>query len=88
MIFFQAHDWVTGYGMYPLPTEEENCQLVEVTEMEVNNSVSSVPKLDTLILVKSMIKNHSFQNPFRERFQRNGRSNSAPETYECRHNDR
>ena len=57
----QAHDWVTGYGLYPLPTEQDNCHLVEVTENEVNNSVNSYPKLDTLILVKSMIKNHSFQ---------------------------
>ncbi len=52
----------------------------------------SVPKLDTLILVKTMIKNHSFSNPFnsnnnnsgadgpgRSRFRNNGRSNSAPE---------
>ncbi len=36
---------------------------VEVTESEVDNSVNSIPKLDTLILVKSMIKNHSFQVP-------------------------
>ena len=74
--------------MFSLPTEEDNCQLVEVTETEVKNSVNSMPKLDTLILVKSMIKNHSFQNPFRETFQRNGRSNSAPEDYDCMHNDR
>ncbi len=42
----------------------------------------SVPKLDTLILVKSMIKNHSFVNPYsasRSRFRSDGRSNSAPE---------
>ena len=53
-----------------------------MTEKEVDDSIRSVPKLDTLILVKSMIKNHSFTNPFstiKDRFQTNGRSNSAPE---------
>lgn len=78
----KAHDWVTGFGLWPLPCEEDNCTLVEVTDSEVNNSVRTVPKLDTLILVKTMIKHHSFTNPFnqlRSRFQSNGRSNSAPE---------
>ena len=98
------HDWVTGFGIYPLATEEENCELVEVTDYEVEESVRyaiiasincvkflkfnplyrSVPKLDTLILVKSMIKNHSFVNPFssiKSRFRSNGRSNSAPEVH-------
>jgi len=61
----KTHDWVTGYGLYPMATEIDNCRhLVEVTENEVENSVQSVPKLDTLILVKAMIKNHSFSNPF------------------------
>ena len=60
-----AHEWVTGYGLYPMASELENCRtLVEVTENEVQNSVHSVPKLDTLIMVKAMIKNHSFSNPF------------------------
>ena len=50
----QVHDWVTGFGCYPLISEEENCKsgLVEVTDAEVEESVQSVPKLDTLILVK------------------------------------
>jgi [calcium/calmodulin-dependent protein kinase] kinase len=73
--------------MYPLPQEEDNCrELVEVTENEIEDSVHSVPKLDTLILVKSMIKNRSFSNPFslaaKERYQKNGRANSAPEAYD------
>ena len=45
---------MTGFGCYPLISEEENCKsgLVEVTDAEVEESVQSVPKLDTLILVK------------------------------------
>ena len=39
---FQVHDWVTGFGIYPLATEEENCELVEVTENEVEESVRCV----------------------------------------------
>ena len=78
---------MTGCGLYPLPEEEQNCrELVEVTDNDVENSVHSVPKLDTLILVKAMIKNKSFSNPFslaaKERYQKNGRSNSAPEAYD------
>lgn len=46
------HDWVTMYDLKPMLKEEENCQLIEVTEHEVQNSVRSIPKLDTLILVK------------------------------------
>lgn len=81
-LLLQTHPWVTACGLYPLPTEEENCQLVEVTDSEVDRCVRSVPKLDTLILVKTMIKNHSFTNPFisiRHKFASDGRSNSAPE---------
>ena len=33
----QAHDWVTGLGLYPLPTEEENCELIEITDLDVDN---------------------------------------------------
>ena len=44
--------WVTGYGLYPMMRKESNCGLIEVTEDEVENSVKSIPKLDTLILVK------------------------------------
>lgn len=78
------HDWVTGYGLYPMASEMDNCRhLVEVTENEVQNSVHSVPKLDTLILVKAMIKNHSFANPFNAKANNPmERANSAPEGYD------
>ena len=46
-------DWVTMYGLNPLHKEEENCQFIEVTEHEVQSSVQSIPKRDTLILVKT-----------------------------------
>lgn len=52
---------MTKDGADPLATEEENCQLVEVTEEDVLKVVTSIPKLDTLILIKTMLKNHSFQ---------------------------
>lgn len=100
----KTNDWVTGYGLYPMASEVENCRhLVEVTENEVQNSVQSVPKLDTLILVKAMIKNHSFSNPFnnpggqggpgggsggRPKSSPVGRCNSAPETYDIYNDNR
>ncbi|KAJ8910032.1 hypothetical protein NQ315_003462 [Exocentrus adspersus] len=63
----KEHPWVTKNGACPLPTEEENCQLVEVTEEDVAKVITSIPKLDTLILIKHMLKKHSFQNPFLHR---------------------
>ncbi|XP_026842890.1 calcium/calmodulin-dependent protein kinase kinase 1 isoform X1 [Drosophila persimilis] len=93
----KINDWVTTSGVYPLPTEEENCCLVQVDEEDINSVVRSIPKLDTLILIKTMLKKHSFGNPFikgvsgkalqpggsrLERFVRAGRSNSAPGSYQ------
>ena len=43
---------MTGYGVYPMMEEEENCTLIEVTEDEVENSVQHINNLDSLILVK------------------------------------
>merc|ERR1719483_1159369 len=48
----KEHQWVTGYGVYPMLEEGMNCTLIEVTEDEVENSVRSIHNLDTLILVK------------------------------------
>jgi len=82
--------------MYPLPTEDENCCLVQVDDDDINSVVRSIPKLDTLILIKTMLKNHSFGNPFvkgisgrapqpggsrLQKFIQAGRSNSAPGSY-------
>uniref|UniRef100_A0A336LNS4 calcium/calmodulin-dependent protein kinase n=1 Tax=Culicoides sonorensis TaxID=179676 RepID=A0A336LNS4_CULSO len=92
----KEHQWVTANNSAQLPSEEENCRLIQISEEELNNAVSSIPKLDTLILIKTMLKKHSFQNPFSrsisgrtpqrggskiERFIRSGRSNSAPGGY-------
>lgn len=79
-----------------MPSEEDNCRLVQVNDEDIHTVVKSIPKLDTLILIKTMLKKHSFQNPFvkgisgrapqcggsrLERFTRAGRSNSAPGAY-------
>uniref|UniRef100_A0A7N9CB31 calcium/calmodulin-dependent protein kinase n=1 Tax=Macaca fascicularis TaxID=9541 RepID=A0A7N9CB31_MACFA len=71
------HPWVTRHGAEPLPSEDENCTLVEVTEEEVENSVKHIPSLATVILVKTMIRKRSFGNPF-EGSRREERSLSAP----------
>jgi len=58
----KRHDWVTRAGAEALPTERDNyCrEPVEVSEEEMMNVVKSIPKLNTLILIKAMLKNHSF----------------------------
>ncbi|GLH00285.1 Serine/threonine-protein kinase tricorner, partial [Gryllus bimaculatus] len=63
-VYGQVHEWVTDGGAAPLPSEQENCQRVEVTEEEVEAVAQSIPRLGTLCLVKAMLKKHSFQNPF------------------------
>ncbi|XP_074868389.1 calcium/calmodulin-dependent protein kinase kinase 2 isoform X3 [Carettochelys insculpta] len=73
----KLHPWVTKSGAEPLPTEDENCTLVEVTEEEVENSVKHIPSLATVILVKTMIRKRSFGNPF-EGSRREERSLCAP----------
>ncbi|KAJ1524028.1 hypothetical protein ONE63_010569 [Megalurothrips usitatus] len=60
----KEHPWVTADGADPLPSEEENCVLVELSDEDLEGVVTSIPKLDTLILIKTMLKKHSFQNPF------------------------
>ncbi|XP_049287213.1 calcium/calmodulin-dependent protein kinase kinase 1 isoform X3 [Anopheles funestus] len=92
----KEHTWLTRHGTVRIPTEEENCRLVQINDEDMNSVVKSIPKLDTLILIKTMLKKHSFQNPFTkgisgrapqaggsrlERFCRSGRSNSAPGDY-------
>ncbi|NWI14389.1 KKCC2 kinase, partial [Crypturellus soui] len=73
----KLHPWATKNGAELLPTEDENCTLVEVTEEEVENSVKHIPSLATVILVKTMIRKRSFGNPF-EGSKREERSLSAP----------
>lgn len=56
------HAWLTNSGSEPLPSEADNCRLpVTVTDEEVERVVTTIPKLDTLILIKTMLKQHSFQ---------------------------
>ncbi|CAK1590050.1 unnamed protein product [Parnassius mnemosyne] len=64
MQVIKEHEWVTDGGKNPLPSEQENCRLVEVTDEDMASVVTSIPNLSTLILIKTMLKKHSFQNPF------------------------
>lgn len=43
------HPWVTKNGEEPLPSEEEHCSVVEVTEEEVKNSVKLIPSWTTVV---------------------------------------
>jgi len=83
------HSWVTSNGKHCLPNKNKNCLLVQISDDDMNNAVSSIPKLDTLILIKTMLKKHSFHNPFgrsilnkfsKQALFRKCRSNSAPGT--------
>ncbi|KAG9354649.1 hypothetical protein JZ751_001362 [Albula glossodonta] len=73
----KVHPWVTRHGAEPLPSEDENCILIEVTEEEVENSVKHIPSLATVILVKTMLRKRSFGNPF-DWGRREERCPSAP----------
>lgn len=45
---------------FPLPGEKENCHLVDMTEEDKIKVVTSIPKLDTLMLINTL-KKHSFE---------------------------
>uniref|UniRef100_A0A915CYV7 calcium/calmodulin-dependent protein kinase n=1 Tax=Ditylenchus dipsaci TaxID=166011 RepID=A0A915CYV7_9BILA len=62
----KTNGWVTQDGNQPMPSEDENCHLVTVTEEEIENCVRVIPRLDTLILVKAMGHRKRFGNPFRK----------------------
>lgn len=40
---------MTKHGEEPLPSEEEHCSVVEVTEEEVKNSVKLIPSWTTVV---------------------------------------
>ncbi|CEF65470.1 Protein kinase domain and Serine/threonine-/dual specificity protein kinase, catalytic domain and Protein kinase-like domain-containing protein [Strongyloides ratti] len=65
LVEIKNHPWVTKDGKYLMLSEEENCHLVTVTEEEIKNCVRIIPRLDTLILIKSMGHRKRFGNPFR-----------------------
>ncbi|XP_077422730.1 calcium/calmodulin-dependent protein kinase kinase 1b isoform X2 [Vanacampus margaritifer] len=74
----KLHPWVTECGANPLPLEEDHCTAVEVTDEEVEKSVTLVSSLSAMILVKSMLRKRSFSNPFECQARRAERSMSAP----------
>lgn len=63
----KEHSWVTCDGAWSLPAEEDNCSSdpLEITAEDLDNSVRSIPHLASLILVKAMLRKHSFQHPFK-----------------------
>ncbi|KAI7860789.1 kinase-like domain-containing protein [Circinella umbellata] len=57
----RVHPWVTKHGEDPMISEEENCQMVvtEVTEEEINNAISSIASIFTVMKAVSKFKRHS-----------------------------
>lgn len=84
----KVHAWVTRRGTCSMPSEEENCHLVTVTEEEIENCVRVIPRLDTLILVKAMGHRKRFGNPFKSfsntaSIQKQWKSNSVKDPTYC-----
>ncbi|CAI4230624.1 unnamed protein product [Auanema sp. JU1783] len=75
----KSHEWVTRRGTVRMPTEEENCHLVTVTQEEIENCVRVIPRLDTLILVKAMGHRKRFGNPFKNNLRAGSTSSSMRE---------
>ncbi|KAI9257159.1 kinase-like domain-containing protein [Phascolomyces articulosus] len=57
----RVHPWVTKDGEDPMISEEDNCQMVvtEVTEEEINNAISSIASIFTVMKAVSKFKRHS-----------------------------
>lgn len=76
----KEHHWVTQGGKCPLPSTEENCPGIEVTDDDIQNSVKTIPKIKTLILVKSMLKYHTFGSQTKiERIRSHSQPNIQPD---------
>ncbi|XP_070493657.1 calcium/calmodulin-dependent protein kinase kinase 2 [Chironomus tepperi] len=60
----KIHVWITKNGQFEMPCQDDCTKPVEISEEDISTVFKSIPKLDTLILIKKMLKNHSFQNPF------------------------
>lgn len=69
----KLHPWVTRHGAEPLPSEDENCTLVEVTEEEVENSVKHIPSLATVVRRMTLTKSRD-----RESLQQAQRGQTKP----------
>lgn len=69
----KEHRWVTRNGTTFLPDEKENCRgrgdgadPLQITAEELERSVRCIPHLTSLILVKAMLRKHSFHHPFKD----------------------
>eukprot|EP00118_Oscarella_pearsei_P004204 m.17543 g.17543 ORF g.17543 m.17543 type:complete len:482 (+) comp27514_c0_seq3:132-1577(+) len=60
----KMHPWVTLQGQDTLPTTEENCKPVEVTDEEIANATKDFASFPVLVLLKAMARRKSFRNPF------------------------
>lgn len=49
LFWLQEHAWVTEGGRFKLPSTEEHCSVIEVTEEEVRNSIKIISKLSSLV---------------------------------------
>ena len=55
----QEHHWVTQGGKCPLPSTEENCPGIEVTDDDIQNSVKTIPKIKTLVKISLLSQFYS-----------------------------
>ena len=73
LIDIKNHEWLTQYGQF----STDLCyRFVEVSEAEIKSSVKTMPKLNTLLTVKSMIQNRSFS-------MASGKRKSSQSSKEC-----
>ena len=73
LIDIKNHEWLTQYGQF----STDLCyRFVEVSEAEIKSSVKTMPKLNTLLTVKSMIQNRSFS-------MATGKRKSSQSSKEC-----
>jgi len=71
----KVHSWITKNGSSPMLATAQNCPngLIEINDEDIQNSIRTIPKLETLILIRKILKNRSFKHPFRSE-----RPSSAP----------
>ncbi|EDV22423.1 uncharacterized protein TRIADDRAFT_28940 [Trichoplax adhaerens] len=66
----KEHPWVTCGNTDLMPTTEDNCTKIVVTDEDITRSVGTLPHLSTLFHAKKMLREKSFRNPYQIGSQR------------------
>lgn len=60
----RKHAWISRLNTDPLPSEELNCQFIEVTAADISHAGDSQLSIRTIVMILFILKRKSFKNLF------------------------